>query len=232
MSDSRVVMISGASRGIGRAMAAHLGKAGWRLSLGVREPAALDRLEAEEVLVQRYDALDRTSERAWVEATRERFGRIDALILNAGIMVPKSVVEIADDELDRMTEVNVNAPLRLARAAWPLLCAGGRGRIVVVSSLSGKRVKHADAGAYSMTKFAALALAHALRHAGFDQGVRCTALCPGFVATDMATGLSDMDPSKMTQAEDLARITAMLFDLPNSASVAEVPVNWTLEESF
>ncbi|SNB76734.1 NADP-dependent 3-hydroxy acid dehydrogenase YdfG [Arboricoccus pini] len=232
MSEQRVVMISGASRGIGKTIARHLGHAGWRLSLGARDVDTLAQFRGPSVLTAAYDALDRQSEKAWAAATRERFGRIDALILNAGIMVPKSVVEVADEEFDRMAEVNVNAPLRLARAAWPDLLASGKGRIVVVASLSGKRVKSASSGAYAMTKFAALGLAHALRHAGFEQGVRCTALCPGFVATDMAMSLTGQDPASMTQPEDLARITAMLLDLPNTASIAEIPVNCRLDDSF
>jgi NAD(P)-dependent dehydrogenase (short-subunit alcohol dehydrogenase family) len=111
------------------------------------------------------------------------------------------------------------------------LVRSGRGRFILLASLSGKRVKTARAGIYSMSKFAALALAHAVRHAGWDDGVRATAICPGFVATDMAA-LSDRRPEEMTQPTDLAAIVAMLLDLPNSASVAEFPVNSVLEEFF
>lgn len=83
-----------------------------------------------------------------------------------------------------------------------------------------------------MTKFAVVGLSHALRQAGFDQGIRCTAVCPGFVATDMATAISDRAPDQMTQPEDLARVIQMLIALPNEASVAEFAVNCQLEERF
>lgn len=226
-------MVSGASRGIGRAIARHLRDEGWALSLGARAPDAIDPgLAGEDVLRCAFDATDRASERRWTAETVARFGRIDALVLNAGIMVAKSAVEVQDDELDTLLEVNLKSPLRLARAAWPHLAASGQGRIVTIVSLSGKRVKGAGAGAYSISKFAALGLAHALRHAGFEAGIRSTALCPGYVATDMAAGLTDTPPEAMTQPGDIARITALLLDLPNTASVAEVPVNWRLEESF
>jgi NAD(P)-dependent dehydrogenase (short-subunit alcohol dehydrogenase family) len=112
------------------------------------------------------------------------------------------------------------------------LVRSGRGRFILLASLSGKRVKTARAGIYSMSKFAALALAHAVRHPGWDHGIRATAICPGFVATDMAAALSDRRPEEMTQPTDLAAIVAMLLDLPNSASVAEFPVNSVLEEFF
>lgn len=227
----RVAMISGANRGIGAAVAKALAHAGWALSLGVRDPSrlALD-LGGAPVSVSRYDARDRAGEAAWVGETVARFGRVDAIVANAGIMIPKTVVEAADEDLDAVLEVNVHAPLRLVRAAWPWLSASGDGRVVTIVSLSGKRVKSARSGLYSISKFAALALTHAIRHAGWDAGVRATAVCPGFVATDMAVGLADRPAEAMTQPADLARIVAFLLDLPGTASIAELPINSTLEE--
>jgi NAD(P)-dependent dehydrogenase (short-subunit alcohol dehydrogenase family) len=223
-------MISGGNRGIGAAIASALATRGWLLSLGVRAP---DRVtEAGDALVHRYDAREPGSERAWVAATASRFGRIDAVVNNAGIMIPKSVIEAADVDLDAILEVNVKAPLRLVREAWPHLAAGGEGRVVTIVSLSGKRVKTAGSGLYAMSKFAALGLAHAIRHAGWEAGVRSTAICPGFVATDMARGLTDREPYAMTQPEDLARIVALTLELPNTASIAEIPINSALEESY
>jgi NAD(P)-dependent dehydrogenase (short-subunit alcohol dehydrogenase family) len=83
-----------------------------------------------------------------------------------------------------------------------------------------------------MSKFAAVALTHGLRHAGWDQGIRATAICPGFVATDMATAISDVDPAVMTQPEDVARLVELALDLPNTASVPEVAVNRMIEGNF
>jgi hypothetical protein len=97
---------------------------------------------------------------------------------------------------------------------------------------SGKRVKSARAGSYSLSKYAAVALAHGLRHEGFADGIRATAICPGFVATDMARAVSDFPAERMTDPADLARIIALILDLPNEASVAEFTVNCQLEESF
>ncbi|HET6160001.1 MAG TPA: SDR family NAD(P)-dependent oxidoreductase [Dongiaceae bacterium] len=227
----RVAMISGANRGIGAAIAMHLADLGWQLSLGMRQP---DRLTAPPgggaTLTCRYEAEDTASEAAWVETTAGRFGRIDAVIANAGIMIPKTVIEADDQDLDKLFQVNVRSPLRLVRAAWPWLTQSGRGRVVTLVSLSGKRVKTARSGLYAASKFAALAVTHAIRHAGWNLGVRATAICPGFVATDMSAGLTDRAPEDMTQPADIARLVGMVLDLPNTASVAEIPINSTLEE--
>ena len=159
--------------------------------------------------VQRYDAQDRTSEAAWVAAAVERFGRIDAIVANAGIMIPKTVIEAEDEDLDALLEVNVKSPLRLVRAAWPQLVACGRGRVVTIVSLSGLRVKTPRSGLYSVSKFAALALTHAVRQTGWDEGVRAVAVCPGFVVSDMSAAVTDRPPDTMTQPDDLARIVGL-----------------------
>lgn len=229
---ARVAMISGAGRGIGAEIAAALARAGWRLSLGARDPASVIPPDGADALVHRFDARDPDSERLWAEATAERFGRIDAVIANAGIMIPKTVIAADDADLDDLIQVNVKSPLRLVRAAWPHLVASGHGRVVTIASLSGKRVKSATSGLYAVSKFAALAMTHAIRHAGWDEGVRATAVCPGFVATDMAAGLTNRPPENLTQPQDVARIVAFLLDLPDTASIAEIPINSTLEESW
>jgi NAD(P)-dependent dehydrogenase (short-subunit alcohol dehydrogenase family) len=230
MTEERVALISGAGRGIGRAIAECLRDEGWWLSLGMRG-ATEGLAEDDRLQVVTYDARA-GSEREWVEAALDRFGRIDAVIANAGIIVPKTVIDGSDEELDAMWEVNVKAPRRLAQAAFPALAASGRGRIVIVASLSGKRVKSPASGLYAVTKHAAVALAHGLRQTGFDQGIRATALCPGFVATDMARGLTDRAEAALTSPADVARLVAMVLDLPNTASVAELAVNCQAEELY
>lgn len=226
---TRVAMISGASRGIGAAIARQLAADGWQLSLGVRNPGRMSTTAG--TLLHRFDALEGT-EAQWVTATMDRFGRIDAVINNAGMMIAKSVIEADDDDLMTLFRVNVQSPLRLVRAAWPHLAASGAGRVITVASLSGKRVKSAKSGLYAVTKFAAVALGHAIRQSGWEMGIRSTVLCPGFVATDMARGLTSFPAEAMTQPEDLARIVSLVLDLPNTASVAELAINAILEESF
>ena len=229
--DARVVMISGAGRGIGLGIARVLAERGWQLSLGLRDPAKLPpELAKKPHMAQRYEAREAKSADSWVKATTERFGRIDAVIANAGILIRKTVVEASDEEVDEILDVNVKAPLRLARAAWPWLVKCGKGRVVTIASLAGKRVPRAPSGLYSVSKFAALGFSHAIRHAGWDAGIRAIAICPGFVASDMTLpAQKDYPVEKMTQPEDIGRIVALALDLPNTASVSEIPVNCQLD---
>lgn len=221
----RVIMVSGASRGIGRAVVERLLDSGFRVAAGVREARGLK--PGDRLLVQRYDAESVDSARAFVAATLEKFGALHGLVNAAGIN-PKFLVTDEDETaLDQLWAVNVKGPLRLARAALPHLRACGTGRIVNVASLSGKRVANAGAG-YAMSKFAVVALTHAIRREGWEDGVRATALCPGFVETDM-TMAAPFPREQMSKPGDLAVLTEMLLLLPNTAVVAELLVNCRLE---
>ena len=159
-----VAMITGANRGIGAAIAKALGDRGYRLALGLRDPATLpDDLAAFEPLVVRYDAARAEAARGFTDAVEDAFGRIDVLINNAGIGGPLEIMPEApqsDDAMEAVLEdlltINVKAPFRLTRTAMPALCRGGRGRVIVLASLSGKRVLGLNAG-YQMTKHAVLA---------------------------------------------------------------------------
>ncbi len=225
MERSRVAMISGSNRGIGAAIAHRLFHDGWRLSLGMRSPRMPDWVsDADSVHLFPYEATTGV-ESTWVQTVNEMFGRIDAVIPNAGIIVAKSVIEAEDQDLDAMMEVNVKAPRRLVKAAWPSLIESGSGRVVIIASLSGKRVASTRTGLYSLSKHAVVALAHAVRHEGWEHGIRCTAVCPGLVETEMGRRLVP-DPSKeLTHPEDIARLVSLGMDLRNSSSVSEIYIN-------
>ena len=228
--NGRVVMISGANRGIGLAIARNLYKAGFSLSLAARKISSLDNIvkdwSSERILTSRFDAIDKSSHSDWVEKTLSKFSRIDCLVNNAGIVEYVSVNDIEDNEeaLDRMWTVNVKAPLSLTRLTLPHLRKSGSGRVINVASLAGKAV-WGDSVGYSMTKFAAVALSHATRHGGWDDGVRCTALCPGYVATDMTSKVESVSVDDMISPNDLAELVRTVISLSNSASVAELVVN-------
>lgn len=83
-----------------------------------------------------------------------------------------------------------------------------------------------------MSKAAALMLAHGIRHVGDADNIRCTAICPGFVATEMASYVDHDIQRQLTKAEDIARIVRLALELPATASVAEIPVNWRVEGIF
>lgn len=229
----RVILVSGAGRGIGRAVAETLYADGYSLSLGVRDPAALEAAlggwERRRLHVGRYDAADWASHRLWVETAAARFGRIDGLVNNAGRFSRMTLRDPDEKELDALWAVNCKGPLNLIHCALPHLEASGAGRIVNVASLSGKRVR-TDNVAYNMSKFAVVALTHAARRLGWEKGVRATAVCPSYVPTDMIAGRKTMPPEEMTQPGDLARLIATVLALPNTASVAELMVNCRLED--
>ncbi|MEO1061363.1 MAG: SDR family NAD(P)-dependent oxidoreductase [Actinomycetota bacterium] len=224
----RTVMVSGANRGIGAAIARRLHDDGARLSLGARRPETLDDvvagMDADRVLVHAYDATEAGSDEAWLAATVERYGGLDALVNNAGLFEHLTLDDGDDEALDRMFAVNVKGPYRLTRLALPALRAADHGRVVNLSSLSGVRIANDEVG-YSMSKFAMTALSHATRRFGWDDGVRVTNVCPGFVATDMAMAVGgQMDPAAVIQTEDLAELVSTVLRLPDTASVAELTV--------
>ena len=224
----RVVMVSGAARGIGRAVVERLLADGFRVSAGVRSSTLA---ESDRLMVHRYDAERLDSAEAWRDATLARFGALHGVVNAAGVSLPGATLADADEAaLDAMWLVNVKAPLRLIRLLLPALKAGGDGRVINVSSLSGKRVANANVG-YAMSKFALTALTHAVRQAAWDDGVRATAICPGFVATDM-TAAADFPRERMSRPADVAALIAMALLLPGTANVAELLINCRLESSL
>lgn len=225
--EGRVVLLSGASRGIGRAVLDRLLEAGYRVSAGLRTPGQLaghDRL-----LVCPYDATSLKSAEDWVAATVERFGRIDAVVNAAGQNTRGALLDPDETAFDSLWSVNAKGPMRLIRLAWPHLVACGEGRVINIASLSGKRVRN-DNLAYAMSKFAVMALTQEVRRLGFDHGIRATALCPSFVDTDMTAGVTKWPRERMTRPEDIAVLTETMLRLPNTASVAELLVNCRHED--
>jgi len=243
----RTLLISGGSRGIGRAVAERALADGHRLSLGLRDLAALkqtpldpDLAGSERVLLYPYAAEDPAAAQAWVEATNQHFGGFDSVIHSAGIFSRVPLLFEAGEEQDIAHTINVNlmGPWWLTRSAWPQLAAHGEGRIQVLVSMSGKRSKGRLA-AYSASKFALLGLCQTMRNEGWAAGIRVTAICPGWVNTDMAaavrSGASDrwptqsMEAEAMTQPEDIASMSAELLRLPNRAVPFELAVSSSLE---
>ena len=139
----RVIMISGANRGIGLAVAHRLLEGGAKLSLGMRDKLSAPNqfIKDQNTVLNDYEARDVGSAQRWVENTTSTFGRIDGLVNNAGISEPAlSLMNDDETQLDEMWAVNVKGPTRLTRLAMPYLAKNGSGRVVNVASLSGKRV--------------------------------------------------------------------------------------------
>ncbi|MBC8257647.1 MAG: SDR family NAD(P)-dependent oxidoreductase [SAR324 cluster bacterium] len=233
IANKKVIMISGANRGIGRAITEKLQQENYRLSLGIRNPEHIpDSISAQvdsELLCHKYDARDSSSAKSWIEATINRFGCIDGLINNAGILHTTGLEDDEEDLLDDMWEVNAKAPLRLTRLAFPHLRKSGAGRIVDIISMSGKRVKGNWVG-YSMSKYAALAASHTARLQGWEDGIRVTNICTGFVQSDMTiTNAPAFPQQEMTRPVDVAQVVSSILLLPNESPVPEVMMNCVFE---
>jgi NAD(P)-dependent dehydrogenase (short-subunit alcohol dehydrogenase family) len=229
----RVAAISGAGRGLGAAIARRLHAEGFALSLGVRDPARarLTLGDGPRVTWHRYDAAQPQTAASWIAETVAAHGRLDALVNNAGILKPVTFEDAAEDALDEMWTVNVKGPFRAIRAALPHLREAGHGRLVNIASTDGKRIRDKSAPlGYAMTKHALMALTHAARFAGHEDGLRATALCPGAIDTELIAGLPGATPAAgRMQPATIAEIVCLLLRLPDQAHVAELIVNTRLE---
>lgn len=231
-STGRTIMISGANRGLGNAIARRLHADGFTVSVGGRDldalRAAMEGCDEDRLLCHTYDALEAGSDRAWVDATVTRFGRLDGIVNNAGVMDTTPLEDLTEEALDWMIAVNLKAPLRLTQLALSHLRAAGSGRVVNISSLSGIRVNGTFAHGYAMSKHAVMALTEATKQVGWSDGIRVTAVCPGYIATDMTADFDD-DPSSMLDPDDIAKLISTTISLPNTASVAQLNVACRLE---
>lgn len=227
----RVAMVSGGGRGLGAAITRRLLADGWHVCLGLRDLSQAEAFGAgNRIHAHPFDAMDATSAAPWVDAAVARFGRLDALINNAGIlrMVDFERGDLGD--LDELFAVNVKAPFALIRSALPHLRTTGAGRVINIASTDAKRFRAGTSIGYSMTKHALLAMTQAVRHAGWDDGVRGTALCPGAIDTALIAELPGVTPrSERLTPETIAGMIAFLLTLPNQASVPELVANTRLE---
>jgi NADP-dependent 3-hydroxy acid dehydrogenase YdfG len=235
MSD-KVIAITGASSGIGEAAARLLAGTGAKLVLGARR---VDRLSAvaEEInaqggtaLATPLDVTSRASMDAFVEMARERFGRIDVLVNNAGIMMLAPLAEARQDDWDRMIDVNLRGVLNGVAAALPKMMAQQSGHIVMIGSTSGRRVAQMN-GVYAATKFAVRAIAESVRLEG-GAAVRSTLISAGATQTEL---VENIDQPMMREAlrarwndtlpvDSVARAIAFAIAQPHEVDVSEILV--------
>jgi len=235
----RKILISGSSRGIGNAIALKLLKEGHYISLGVRKkedlintPLDPNLNNPEKFIINTYDATNENTSKKWVERTVKIFKTIDTIIHCAGIFKRTSLIfndnEIQD--IEDIWKVNVLGPWLLTKDAWKYLSNSNSARIIVLVSMSGKRSKSSLAS-YSMSKFALMSLCQTMRNEGWNKGIRVTAICPGWVNTDMAKGINHFPKDAMTQTKDIANICSNLLELPNSSVPFEIALNCQLEST-
>jgi short-subunit dehydrogenase/dTDP-4-dehydrorhamnose reductase len=188
--EREVVVVTGASKGIGRATARQFARTGARVTLVARNAPLLDEvrkeIEAEggEALAVPADVRDESQVRNAVRSTLEQWGRIDVLVNNAGVAHLGALGELGMDELREMVDVNLLGTLLCIRAVLPHFMANQRGHIVNVSSVLGKRGVPRQA-VYSASKAAVLVLSEALRSELAPHGITVTSFCPSSTDTEM-----------------------------------------------
>tara|TARA_Y100001968_G_scaffold244089_1_gene228046 strand:- start:1555 stop:2268 length:714 start_codon:yes stop_codon:yes gene_type:complete len=235
----RNILISGASRGIGKEIASKLVKEGHSISLGVRTKKDLVNTvldprinDPQKFVICKYDAINRKSSEEWVKETYKTFDSIDTVIHCAGIFRRTRLLFDDDEmpEIEHLWKINVMGPWILTKTAWKYLSMSKSGRIIVLVSMSGKRSK-GNLASYSMSKFALMSLCQTMRNEGWEKGIRVTAICPGWVNTDMAKNINEFPKENMTQPIDIANICSNLLELPNSSVPFEISLNCQLERN-
>jgi 3-hydroxybutyrate dehydrogenase len=238
----RAALVTGAASGIGRAIAARLAGDGWRVLAVDLEPDPAgpgDPFAA--------DLTTREANHAAVAAALERFGRIDALVPNAGFQHVAPVEELPEDTWDAMVALLLTSPFLLARAAWPALRDSRDGRIVAIASAHAL-VASPYKSAYVAAKHGVLGLVKTLALEGGRHGIAATAVCPGYVRTPLvekqladqalARGISEdrvlaeviLEPhaiKRLIEPEEVAGVVAFLLG-PDGSSFSGVPVTMDL----
>ncbi len=190
----KIVLITGASSGIGEATARVLAEAGMTVVLGARRTDRLDRLRAEiteaggTARVHRLDVTDREDVAAFAKAALAEFGRIDVLVNNAGVMPLSPLASLKVQEWEQMVDVNIKGVLWGIAAVLPAMNAQGFGHIVNIASIGGLQVSP-TAAVYCATKFAVRAISDGLRQE--NDRIRVTSVCPGVVESELADSISD-----------------------------------------
>ena len=225
---SGTVLLTGASGGIGQAIVRTVARAGAELIVTGRRVEMLDALAVELAPRARAIACD-LSDRGEVERLVEQAGPVDVLIANAGVPAGGLLTELSQEEIDRMLEVNLRAPIALARALAPGMVLRGRGHIVLVSSLQGKAATPASS-VYSAAKFGLRGFALGLREDLRRDGVGVSVVLPGFIrdAGMFADSGATLPPGVGTRSpEDVAAAVVSAIER-NRAEIDVAPVGLRL----
>ncbi|QCG94371.1 SDR family oxidoreductase [Azospirillum sp. TSA2s] len=235
MTIDQVVLITGASSGIGEATARVLAEAGATLMLGARRTDRLDTLVREitakggRAAARALDVTDRASMEGFVAEARERFGRIDVLVNNAGVMPLSPLASLKVEEWDRMIDVNIRGVLHGIAAVLPVMEAQGRGHVVNIGSVGSFEVVPTSA-VYSATKFAVRAITDGLRQE--SETIRTTCIYPGVTRSELADTITDETAARAMveyrcnaiEPEAIGRAVLFAIEQPRDVGVNEITV--------
>jgi NADP-dependent 3-hydroxy acid dehydrogenase YdfG len=230
--EGRVALVTGASRGIGAAIARSLADAGVRLGLASRSG---DDLGMADAVAQPTDVRALASLQSMVRSTVDRFGQLDILVVNAGVGAYGPFEELDLAHLEEMIDVNVKGAIYAVRAALPHLVKSDAADLVMIASEAGRRGLPYEA-VYCASKFAQVGLTAALDHELREKGIRCTNVCPGGVATDFAMGRGrtpDMPAlAGMMEPQNVADAVLFVLTRPRNHRILEVAFRPVTETSW
>ena len=230
--EGKVAFVTGASRGIGAAVARSLSNEGVSVGLASRSG---DDLGLPSALALACDVRDIRQVENAVTRTVERFGRLDICVANAGVGSYHTLVDTPVEHLEEMIDVNLKGTIYAARASIPHLIASGEGDLVTVASEAGRRGLPGEA-VYCASKFGQVGLTRALDHELRAHGVRCTNVCPGGVATDFALedgyGRTPDVLAGMMSAEDVAEVVLFCVTRPRTHRILETALRPMTEQSW
>lgn len=229
--DGKTAVITGASRGIGAALARMLHARGVNLGLASRSG---DDLGLSGALAQPCDVRDLDALTRLCDATAQAFGGIDIVVANAGVGAYGPFLELSREHLDEMVDVNLKGTLYAIRAALPHML-GRDGDVITLASEAGRRGLPNEA-VYCASKFGQVGFTRALDHELRERGIRCTNICPGGVATDFALGegrgrTPDALPGMMT-AEDVAEVVVFALERPRHLRILETALRAMTEPAW
>ena len=227
--DGKVAVVTGAGRGIGKAVALSLAKSGCRVVLSARTPAQLE--EVQRAIEQgggtaaivpadltRDEALD-----ALAAESRRCFGTVDILINNAGWGKRSPVVKINVEDLDQTVRLNLRTPILLAKLLLPDMIAKKEGAVINIGSVSGK-TGEANGAAYSATKFGLIGFTQSLYDEVREHGIKVAVILPGFVDTPLIPPNRQLDRSKMIRPADIAQTVHYVLTSPPTCCPVEITI--------
>jgi 3-oxoacyl-[acyl-carrier protein] reductase len=227
--EGKVALVTGAGRGIGKAVALTLAQARCRVVLAARTEREIEAVQ-EEIISKGGHALavptdltvDEDIERL-IETGQARWGAVDVLINNAGWGRRAPVIAANTTDWDRTFRLNLRAPMILAKAVLPNMIAKREGAVLNIGSVSGK-VGEANGAAYSASKFGLIGFTQSLYEEVREHGIKVAVILPGFVDTPLIPPNRQLDRSKMIQADDIAQTVIFVLTSPATCCPVEITV--------
>jgi len=238
--NDKVVIITGASSGLGEASARLLAQKGARLVLAARRLERLEKLVAEitqagaQAIAVKTDVSNRGEVEHMVKTAQNQFGTVDVLFANAGIMPQAPLYKVQVDEWDAMIDVNIKGVLYSIAAVLPIMRKRQSGHIINMSSVAGLKVASGRGTVYSATKFAVKAISEGLREEVAADGIRVTCLYPGAIQTELVNSINDEESRAAVQAfydnygnisaDTIARAVVYALEQPADVAINDISI--------